>query len=384
MAKNTTVEILDFLDNTGIAVNVYEMALDFSKKYVAPVNASLDETNTFPAHLWKEMGRHGLLGLQLPEIYGGSNTGFMAAVAAVEAISYHSGSVALSQLAHVDLCMGRIAKHGNDEQKARYLPGLISGELVGALAMSEPDAGSDVMSMTTRLDGNILNGQKTWITNGGKADVVVTYAKSGERSLTAFLVNKEMDGFIAGAKLNKTGMRGSETYPLYFDNCFIPEENILGQRDKGSHILMDGLNTERITLAAAAVGLAENSLDIALQYTGERKQFGKPLHANQSVAFDLADMSSKLQAVKNHVYLSAAMYDNNPSSLTNARAASVYLEAGRMGEDVTARALKLCGGMGYTKDMPLYQNWNDMMLYQIGGGTEKVRQLILARELING
>lgn len=380
-----TLELLNFYDETGLTSAICSMAYEFSEKEILPLNAGLDEANSFPSELWAKMGQQGLLGVSAPAEYGGAGGTFLQQIATTYAISRHSGSIGLSQLAHVDLCMGRIIKHGTEEQKAKYLPGLIDGTLVGSLAMSEPDAGSDVMSMRTRAVAavggyNIVHGEKTWITNGGKADVNVLYAKTNDKKLTTFLVEKGMQGYEPGNKINKGGMRGSETYQLHFDNCFVPEQNILGKPDDGAHVLMNGLNTERVTLAAAAVGLAEYSLHVAMKYTGERLQFGKELNKQQSVAFDLADMYSKLEAVKNYAFAAAAMYDRDPKSLTNERGASVFLEAGRMGEQVTSTCVKLCGGMGYTKDMPLMQNMNDMMLYQIGGGTEKIRQLVVARE----
>lgn len=386
MAVINTADMLNLYDMTGNAVSAYEMAFEFAQKNIAPLNAGLEESNTFPAHLWKAMGNQGLLSANAPKEFGGEELGMLTQIAITAAISYHSGSVALSQLAHVDLCMGRIIHHGTQEQKNKYLPGLINGDEVGALAITEPNAGSDAMSAATTAvedgDNVILNGGKTFITNGGKANTIVTYAQTEKRKLSTYIVDGNAPGFIPGGKINKIGMRGSETYQINFDNCIVPQSNMLGEKHKGGNILMHGFNTERLVLSAAAVGIAERSLEAALQYTTEREQFGKKLNDNQGLMFQLMDCYSKLNMVKNYIYTTAAAYDRNPDSLTNVNSASVFLEAGLISEHVCLMSLKHGGGMGYTKDMLFGQNLLDVLLYGIGGGTENIKRVAMGKVVL--
>lgn len=374
--------LLELHDPSGMAIAMYDAAWAFGEKHLKPINATVDQANAFPGReLWLSMGEQGFLGMTAPEQYGGMAAGYLAHYAISEALSYHCGSVGLSYIAHSNLCVNQITLNGSDAQKERYLPKLISGEYVGALAMSEPNAGSDVMSMTTRatkVDGGyVLNGSKTWITNGGDADVVIVYAADGDAK-TAFLVEKDTDGFSTGLKIDKMGMRGSETSPLYFDNCFVPDDNILGKPGKGTSVLMKGLNYERLMLSAGALGLALASLDYTLNYGEERKQFGRPLITNQGYAWNIGSMRGDIDMVRNYNMAAARFADN--TKLTNGMAANAFLQSSTIADRVTNECIVLCGGVGYTKDLPLEQNHRDAKLYQIGGGAREVQKDIIARD----
>jgi isovaleryl-CoA dehydrogenase len=382
--------ILDLLANfdaSGVAALAYKSTFDFALREIAPENLLVDKTNKFPKELWRKMGEQQVLTPRVEEKYQGAGMSFLQHTIITNAISYHSGSVALSQLAHADLCTGRIIKWGSDKHKDQYVPGLCDGSLVGALAMSEPEAGSDVGSMKTRAEkvdgGWKITGEKTWITNGTDSDVLVLYAKTKENKITAFVVEpKKTKGFRVENKIDKIGMRGSETATLVFDECFVPDDAVLGTVDKGFNVLMDGLNTERIVLSAAALGLAQASLDYTIDYVSKRKQFGKPIAAFQKNAFDIADAQSAVWSAENSTLLYANAYDRDASSLTNPKAASAFLEAGKAADLATSLAVELCGGMGYTKDLPVGQNMLDAKLYLIGGGAMNIRREILARYIL--
>lgn len=395
MITNRTIEetsaLLSLYDaDRETSIAMLREAHTYAERFIAPLDAEYsDELGEFPAHLWQEMGGQGLLGLAAPTAYGGAGAKFVHQLMATGAISYNSGSVALSQLAHVDLCTGRIIHWGTEAQKQEFLPKLISGKYSGALAMSEPNAGSDVMSMKTqaiRQDGGwVLNGQKTWITNGGKADVVVVYARTSapedkKAKLTTFLVRKGTPGFTPGKKISKIGMRASETYELFFDNCFLRDEDVLGEVDAGSKVLMSGLNTERVVLSVAAIELAQSALDLVVDYTTHREQFGKALNKNQAMALQLARHHSALSAARNHAYTAAARYDAG-LGLTNGQAASVFHEAATTAVRVTGDCITAAGGNGYTEDYPYGRKDRDAKLYLIGGGANLIQQINVARSL---
>lgn len=388
-AQSRLDKTLNRLDRSGLSSEIYHTATQFSQAYIAPFDRSMSDTQTFKADLWSAMGGQDLLGIAMPERYGGCGMGYLPLCATISAISYASGSVGLSMLAHSVLCMDRIYAFGTAEQKEKYLPQLISGENIGALAMSEPNAGSDVigsMSTTaTKVDGGyVLNGEKTWITNGGKADTTVVYARTGEansKKLTAFIVERGSQGLSYGTKIDKIGMRASETYPLYFNDCFVPDAQILGHVDCGSHILMDGLNTERLGLAAIGDGLIRRAIDETIRHTKDREQFNQPLYKNQGVSFPLADMVATMDMLQSSLYTKASDADDNKDSLTNADAAMIFLNMSDNANDITLNAMKLCGGMGYTHDYTSGRAHLDAILLSIGGGTENIRRMIIARDI---
>lgn len=385
MAIKQTTDLLKLLASEEAAY-MHNAAFDYAQKSLKPLNRQMDKEGKFPDHLWQEMGAIGMHGITIEEKYGGINAGYMTHMSIVEALSYYSGSVGLSYGANSNLCMNQIQLNGTDEQKQKFLPKLCFGKFHGGLAMSESGSGSDVISMQTKAvkcqGGYILNGEKMWITNGPTANVLVVYARTDEKALTAFLVEKEMDGFTPGEKIDKRGMRGSETAPLYFDNCFVPEANVLGQVNGGSKVLMSGLNYERLILASGPLGLAQSSFDTTLEYAKIRKQFGKPIIENQAYSHQLAKMNYRLQSVRNHVYMTAAQGIGNGRLANEAAAGALYM-ATETGLDITADCIRLCGGMGYTNDMNLAQNNDDMILYGIGAGTQEIRLEIMARALKN-
>ena len=379
-----TNKLLNQFDSTGMAANMHNAAYQFGYHRIGPLNKEMDSNNSFPSQLWEKMGSTDLHGITVDEQYGGSQAGYLAHMGIVEAISYWSGSVGLSYIAHSNLCMNQIQLNGNEAQKQKFLPKLCTGQFSGALAMSEPGAGSDVMAMTTSAtkfkDGYLLNGQKLWITNGGKADVMVVYAKIDEK-MTAFLVEKGMTGFNPGKKLDKMGMRGSETYEIFFDDCYVPDENILGQVGRGSKVLMSGLNYERLLLAAGPLGLAQHSLDFTLSYLKERKQFNEPLIEKQALGHQLAEMRMRLEAARIDCYMTANNAVQDKASLTNEDAARVFFMASDVAKDITLNCITKCGGMGYTKDFPVEQHFRDSMLYEIGGGARDIRLEIVYRDM---
>ncbi|MDP8250509.1 isovaleryl-CoA dehydrogenase [Pseudochrobactrum saccharolyticum] len=381
---------LDFLLGEEIA-QLRDSVRAFAEAEIAPRAAYIDSSNQFPADLWKKFGAMGLLGLTVPEEDGGTGMGYLAHIVAMEEISRASASVGLSYSAHSNLCVNQICRNGNATQKARYLPKLISGEYVGALAMSEPDAGSDVVSMKLQAqkqaDHYILNGSKMWITNGGDADVLVVYARTGAGKgadgITAFLVEKGMAGFSHGAHLDKLGMRGSNTFPLFFDNCLVPAENVLGGEGKGLKVLMSGLDYERVVLSGGPLGIMAACMDITLPYMHERKQFGQPIGDFQLMQGKLADMYSTWQAVRAYVYAVGAVCDRNDHSRTLRKdAASAILYAAEKATWMAGETIQTLGGCGYTNDYAAARLWRDAKLYEIGAGTSEIRRMLIGRELM--
>ena len=366
---------------------IRESARAFAEKEIAPRATAIDRENLFPHDLWPKMGALGLHGITAPEEYGGLGLGYLQHCVAMEEVSRASGSVGLSYGAHSNLCVNQIARNGNEAQKARYLPKLISGEHVGGLAMSEPNAGSDVVSMTTRAekkgDRYMLNGAKMWITNGPVAETLIVYAKTdpqaGARGITAFLVERGMKGFSNGQKLDKLGMRGSDTSELVFSDCEVPEENVLGRLGKGVNVLMSGLDYERVVLSAGPLGLMAAALDVALPYVHERKQFGQPIGTFQLVQGKLADMYVTMNASKAYVYAVAKACDRGETTREDAAGAILY--AAERATRVALDAIQILGGNGYTNDYPLGRLLRDAKLYEIGAGTSEIRRMLIGREL---
>ncbi len=366
---------------------IRDSARSFAENEIAPRAAEIDRDNLFPRDLWPKMGALGLHGVTAPEDYGGLGLGYLEHCVAMEEISRASGSVGLSYGAHSNLCVNQIVRNGNKEQKARYLPKLISGEHVGALAMSEPNAGSDVVSMTTRAerkgDRYVLNGSKMWITNGPLAETLVVYAKTdpaaGARGITAFIVEAGMKGFSPGKKLDKLGMRGSDTAELVFSDCEVPAENVLGKPGKGVNVLMSGLDYERVVLSAGPLGLMQAALDVVLPYVHERKQFGQAIGTFQLVQGKLADMYVGMNAAKAYVYAVARAGDRGQTTREDAAGAILY--AAERATKIALDAIQILGGNGYTNDYPLGRVLRDAKLYEIGAGTSEIRRMLIGREL---
>lgn len=385
------LQTIDFgIDNTLKALQ--ESVQNFAKKEVAPLAAKADQDNLFPAQLWKKMGDMGLLGMTVSEEYGGSNMGYLAHILVMEEISRASASIGLSYGAHSNLCINQIHRHGTEAQKQRYLPKLVSGEYVGALAMSEPNAGSDVVSMTLRADQKgdryVLNGSKMWITNGGDADVLVVYAKTdlqaGAKGMTAFLIEKDMKGFSHGQHLDKLGMRGSNTYPLFFDDCEVPAENVLGGVGNGVKVLMSGLDYERAVLSGGPLGIMDACLDIVMPYLHERKQFGQALGEFQLMQGKIADMYSTRLACKALVYSVGQACDRaDHGRALRKDAASAILYSAEKATWMAGEAIQTLGGNGYINDFATGRLWRDAKLYEIGAGTSEIRRMLIGRELFN-
>lgn len=356
---------------------------------LAPRAAEIDETNQFPMDMWKKMGDLGLLGITVDEAYGGSGLGYLEHCVAVEEISRASASVGLSYGAHSNLCVNQIHRNGNEAQKQKYLPKLVSGEHVGALAMSEPGAGSDVVSMRLRADKKgdryILNGNKFWITNGPDADVLVVYAKTapdaGPRGITAFIIEKGYKGFSTAQKLDKLGMRGSNTCELVFEDCEVPEENILGPLNEGVRVLMSGLDYERVVLSAGPLGIMQACMDNVIPYIHDREQFGQPIGTFQLMQGKIADMYSTMNACKAYVYTVAKACDRGET--TRKDAAGVILYAAEKATWMALEAIQALGGNGYINEYPTGRLLRDAKLYEIGAGTSEVRRMLIGRELFN-
>jgi len=354
---------------------------------IAPIADRIDKSNEFPRALWPKLGALGLHGITVEEDYGGSGLGYLEHCIAMEEISRGSASIGLSYGAHSNLCVNQIRRNGSEAQKRKYLPKLISGEHVGALAMSEPGAGSDVVSMTLRADKKgdryVLNGSKFWITNGPCADTLVVYAKTdpkaGPRGITAFLIEKDFKGFRTAQKLDKLGMRGSDTGELIFEDCEVPAENVLGEVGKGVNVLMSGLDYERAVLAAGPLGIMQAAMDVVIPYVHQRKQFGQPIGSFQLVQGKLADMYTTMNACRAYVYAVAKACDRGETARKDAAGAILY--AGEKATQLTLDAIQLLGGNGYINDYPTGRLLRDAKLYEIGAGTSEIRRWLIGREL---
>lgn len=363
----------------------------FAQNEIAPLAKNVDENNEFPNFLWEKFGELGLLGITANEDYGGTGLNYLSHCIVMEEISRASASIGLSYGAFSNLCVNQINRNGNREQKNKYLPELCSGKKIGALAMSEPNSGSDVVSMSLHAEkqGNktyLLNGTKMWITNGPDADVLIIYAKTdpsaGSKGITAFIVEKNMVGFSVGKKIDKLGMRGSNTSELIFDNCEVPEDNILGNPGDGASILMSGLDFERVVLAAGPLGIMASALDTVIPYTQERKQFGKSIGQFQLIQGKIADMYTTLNACRSYVYAVASACDRGET--TRKDAAGCILYAAEKATSITLDAIQILGGNGYTKDYPVERLLRDAKLYEIGAGTSEIRRMLIGREISEG
>jgi isovaleryl-CoA dehydrogenase len=366
-----------------------EQVNQFSAAEVAPLAQATDQDNEFPNQLWKKMGDMGLLGITCDEQYGGAGMGYLAHSIAMEEISRASASIGLSYGAHSNLCVNQIHRHGTDQQKSKYLPKLISGDHIGALAMSEPGAGSDVVSMQLKADlkgGNyILNGNKMWITNGPDANTYVIYAKTdataGSKGITAFIVERDYPGFSRSPKLDKLGMRGSNTCELVFIDCEVPAENILGQLNGGARVLMSGLDYERVVLSGGPLGIMQACMDVVVPYVHDRKQFGKSIGEFQLVQGKLADMYTQMNAAKSYVYNVAKSCDRGETTRKDSAGAILY--SAELATKMALDAIQLLGGTGYTNECPTGRLLRDAKLYEIGAGTSEIRRMLIGRELFN-
>ncbi|EPO5779150.1 isovaleryl-CoA dehydrogenase [Vibrio harveyi] len=359
----------------------------FATEHIAPIAADIDRDNQFPNHLWSKFGEMGLLGVTVDEEFGGAGMGYLAHVVAMEEISRASASIALSYGAHSNLCVNQIFRNGSPAQREKYLPKLIDGSHVGALAMSEPNSGSDVVSMQLRAedkgDHYLMNGNKMWITNGPDADTLVVYAKTepngGSRGITAFIIEREFEGFSHAQKLDKLGMRGSNTCELVFQDCVVPKENVLGELNRGVEVLMSGLDYERVVLAAGPLGIMQACMDEVVPYVHGRKQFGKSIGEFQLVQGKLADMYSRMNAAKAYVYTVAAACDRG--ECTRKDAAGVILYSAELATQMSLDAIQLLGGNGYINEYATGRLLRDAKLYEIGAGTSEIRRMLIGREL---
>ena len=360
---------------------------DFADHEIAPIAADADRRGEFPNALWPKLGALGLLGMTVEEEYGGTNLGYLAHVIAMEEISRASASVGLSYGAHSNLCVNQLRRNGTEAQKRRYLPKLVSGEHVGALAMSEPGSGSDVVSMRTRADRKgdryVLNGSKMWITNGPDADTLVVYAKTepaaGSKGITAFIVERGFKGFTTAQKLDKLGMRASNTCELVFVDCEVPETNVLGQENGGARVLMSGLDYERLVLSGGPLGIMQACLDVVLPYVHDRKQFGQSIGEFQLIQGKLADMYTTLSACRAYVYAVAKACDRGQTTRKDAAGAILY--AAEKATWMAGEAIQVLGGNGYINEFPAGRLWRDAKLYEIGAGTSEIRRMLIGREL---
>ena len=366
-----------------------DSVIGFATDEIAPRAAEIDQSNDFPAELWPKMGELGVLGVTVEPEFGGAGMGYLEHVVAMEEISRGSGSVGLSYGAHSNLCVNQIRRTGSEDQKRRYLPKLVSGAHVGALAMSEAGAGSDVVSMRLRAerkgDRYVLNGTKMWITNGPDADVLVVYAKTdpsaGSRGISAFIVEKAMPGFSTAQKLDKLGMRGSNTSELVFEECEVPADNVLGEEGRGAGVLMSGLDYERLVMAGGPLGIMQNCLDVVLPYIHEREQFGRPIGEFQLMQGKIADMYTRMNAAKAYVYTVAKASDRG--EITRKDAAGAILHAAETATWMALEAIQCLGGNGYINDYPTGRLLRDAKLYEIGAGTSEVRRMLIGRELFD-
>lgn len=358
----------------------------FAKKEVEPRAAEIDKSNTFPMDLWPKLGQMGLLGVTCSSKYGGLEQGYFEHTLAMEELSRASGSVALSYGAHSNLCVNQIHRHGTDAQKEKYLPDLISGKKVGSLAMSEPNSGSDVVSMglkaVKKSGGWVLNGNKFWITNGPTASTLVVYAKTspekGSQGITAFIIENDFSGFSTHQKLDKVGMRGSDTCELVFEDCEVPDENVLGQVDKGAAVLMSGLDLERLVLSGGPLGLMQAAFDYAIDYVHERKQFGRAIGTFQLMQGKIADMYTKINASRSYVYSVARACDRGHISRRDCAGAILY--STEKAVEVALEGMQCLGGNGYINDFPMGRIMRDSRLYTVGAGTQEIRRMLIGRE----
>jgi isovaleryl-CoA dehydrogenase len=359
----------------------------FADREIAPLADEIDRTNRFPRQLWPKLGALGILGVTVEEEYGGAGLGYLEHLVAMEEVSRASAAIGLSYGAHSNLCVNQLRLHGTPGQKARYLPKLVSGEHVGALAMSEPGAGSDVVSMRTRADRRgdrfVLNGSKMWITNGPEADTLVVYAKTdpaaGPKGITAFLIEKGMKGFTTAQKLDKLGMRGSDTCELVFESCEVPDANVLGREGGGVNVLMAGLDYERLVLAGGPLGIMQAAMDLVIPYIHERRQFGQPIGGFQLMQGKLADMYTTMNACKSYVYMVGKAADRG--AITRQDAAGCLLYAAEKATWMALEAIQALGGNGYINDYPAGRLLRDAKLYEIGAGTSEIRRMLIGREL---
>lgn len=384
----STVDACDFDFGLGETLDeVRAQVRRFARAEIAPLAQEIDRSNQFPRQLWPKLGAQGLHGLTVPERWGGSDLGYLAHIVAMEEISRASASIGLSYGAHSNLCVNQLRLNGSDAQRDRYLPRLVSGEHVGALAMSEPGAGSDVVSMQLRAEKRggvyLLNGRKMWITNGPDADVIVVYAKTtptaGSKGITAFIIERDFPGFSSAQKLDKLGMRGSNTCELVFEECEVPAENVLGRVDGGVKVLMSGLDYERAVLAAGPLGILASVLDLVLPYVHERRQFGEPIGTFQLMQAKIADLYTNLNAGRAFVYAVGRACDAGKCTRQDAAGAILFAaEKATMG---ALDAVQILGGNGYINDYPAGRLLRDAKLYEIGAGTQEVRRLLIGREL---
>ncbi|WP_318481308.1 isovaleryl-CoA dehydrogenase [Photobacterium leiognathi] len=355
----------------------------YASEHISPLASQIDCDNQFPLHLWQSLGEMGLLGVTVSEQYGGADMGYLAHVIIMEELSRASASVGLSYGAHSNLCVNQIFRNGNDVQKQTYLPKLLTGEHVGALAMSEVNAGSDVMSMQLKAEQHddhfVLNGNKMWITNGPEANTLVVYARTDDNAITAFIIESQFEGFSTAQKLDKLGMRGSNTCELVFINCHVPKENVLGEIHHGAKVLMSGLDYERVVLAAGPLGIAQACLDLVIPYIHERKQFGKAIGEFELIQAKVADMYTQLNAARSYVYTVAKACDRG--EVTRKDAAGVILLSAELATKMALETIQILGGNGYINDYPAGRLLRDAKLYEIGAGTSEIRRMLIGREL---